>query len=647
MSTSKGAPGTLSDDGTFKQPLRVNMRENNANTSQSASESDASRSSPETGKEQRKKKMPDIVRSLTVHRGYCKTCKEHYKNCQDVNYRTQKREEIIKHLFVAHQIKTPESRTQTNTTAVKQQSTSLEFPTKTSKSAETITLEQQKQILDDRDRMEIEKIAEAENSKKRQNETEDTPTQTFKYARIFETRSFVPLSNRFNPLSEPENTDDDMDITFTGGNISDSTSTRSEIRKKVQQSIKTPRPSAQQTPQQQKPGKKDDKPPPIILKGVVKTRTGHQQFTDELNKHVTKGYKIKYAKNSTIILIDDLDEYKYYKGVLHQDSSTQWHTYATHEDKTHAFVVKGLDHLPETEEIKNELTQDHSINVKEVYFMKTNFRPLYLIVTKADYTLRKLQQIRYLNNVHISWERRNNTKRINQCRRCCMWGHGKSNCYREIRCIKCAGNHYTVHCEGNLPKKCINCGDNHQADSENCKVYLYKLSKIPAQQPQKQKYIPAPTPKYNAWTRQTQTRANGPTGSVRASDGRIPERDHNREHQGKPKTSENRVNQSENCENGDNFNDSYNSEFPSLGRMRPRNVDSAPNTSSRQAGKSVDDDFGGFMHVVGRMKNTFDMRELCRFINDFCDLKSKYPDASDRGFAIIQFLTRDVYNYGI
>ena len=44
--------------------------------------------------------------------------------------------------------------------------------------------------------------------------------------------------------------------------------------------------------------------------------------------------------------------------------------------------------------------------------------------------------------------------------------HTKSNCFRPVKCSKCAGDHLSSKCRGKDPSKfkCPNCGKNHSAN---------------------------------------------------------------------------------------------------------------------------------------------------------------------------------------
>lgn len=185
----------------------------------------------------------------------------------------------------------------------------------------------------------------------------------------------------------------------------------------------------------------------------------------------------------------------------------EYHTYTPREDKTHAFVLRGLFHEVDIEQIKEELTIEYEIPVRDVYVMKGTKFQTFMIVTANNITLKHLEQhVRYLDHTVIRWERHSNSKKIIQCHRCQMWCHATSNCRASPRCLKCAQSHLTNQCTKTRedPAKCVNCGEAHTANSVSCKIYqdkIWQLEKRNVRVPPapEMRYITAPTPKRNVW----------------------------------------------------------------------------------------------------------------------------------------------------
>lgn len=264
---------------------------------------------------------------------------------------------------------------------------------------------------------------------------------------------------------------------------------------------------------------KSKKPPPIIIHGKF---TDHKKLNNFLKTKLRDTFYWKHTSQSTSLQLMNIPDWttvnKYFEKV-----QLQYHTYTPKSEKSHAFVIKGLYHNLDINDIKEELEIDHKIPVKNIYTMKGTQNPLYMLVTSNEITLKELQnKIRYLDRTCITWERHLNNKRIIQCHRCQMWGHATSNCRAKPRCLKCAAEHLTTTCtkSRDVAAKCANCGEAHPANSITCKVYKRKIediernnTRVPPQAQMKyiaapasqMKYVAAPMPKNNAWETRQQT----------------------------------------------------------------------------------------------------------------------------------------------
>lgn len=118
-------------------------------------------------------------------------------------------------------------------------------------------------------------------------------------------------------------------------------------------------------------------------------------------------------------------EYMRTQALTHDETKeTEFHTYTPSTQKSHGFVLCGLDRKPSTEEIQDALLREHEIETTAVYEMKATHRHRYLVITSSAITLKYLTQtVRYLISVKVSFVMRDNKKRIIQCHWCQVWGH--------------------------------------------------------------------------------------------------------------------------------------------------------------------------------------------------------------------------------
>lgn len=256
---------------------------------------------------------------------------------------------------------------------------------------------------------------------------------------------------------------------------------------------------------------RSSKPPPIVLHYKV---LEHSKFIQKLEEEVRNGFYIKNTKNNTNLFIKDPEEYKKYLLSL-ENQKISFHTYSEKTNKTHAFVLKGIDSDPTVEEIKMNLEEKYPMKVKNVFKMKNTTRNNYLVITDNTIFLKFLNaNVKYVCYTKVIWERHRNRSLVLQCRRCQQWGHATSNCRANPVCTKCGGKHWTKECE-TVSKtdekthqyvKCANCGGNHVAFSKTCPEYQKRIEAIERRKlsngsatNRKSAFIPAPMPKTNPW----------------------------------------------------------------------------------------------------------------------------------------------------
>ncbi|CAH0560411.1 unnamed protein product [Brassicogethes aeneus] len=104
------------------------------------------------------------------------------------------------------------------------------------------------------------------------------------------------------------------------------------------------------------PNKKD--PPPIVLAG--KTIFKHSEIVENLKKQQVSDFTIKHTKNNIILNIKSDREYDKYLHNL-KENNVYFHTYTKEENKTHAFIMRGLDAEITLDDIKKALFTEHDI----------------------------------------------------------------------------------------------------------------------------------------------------------------------------------------------------------------------------------------------------------------------------------------------
>lgn len=241
---------------------------------------------------------------------------------------------------------------------------------------------------------------------------------------------------------------------------------------------------------------KPTQPPPIIIHQKIKD---YSEFIKYIKSQVGNQFYVRHTGGRISLQLYDYSKYNKVKSEL--KDTIEFHTYTPKHEKTYGFIIRGLDQDPNPEEIKKDLEETHKLKVLEIFKMKTNYRPLFLVITNKEITLNFLKEnIRFILNTKIYWEIHRNLKQTTQCKRCQEWGHSTTNCFSTPKCAHCANTHWTYSCQQKENVKCANCNSvEHKAYSKDCPKYKERINFIKKQE--KQEYVDAPLPKQNAWNR--------------------------------------------------------------------------------------------------------------------------------------------------
>lgn len=241
----------------------------------------------------------------------------------------------------------------------------------------------------------------------------------------------VPLSNKFNALSEDE------DIT-----------------------------------DQVKPSPKL-KVSPIVV-------TDHTFETQNFITHLGIVCDLKIISVGRKIFQSSIDDKKKISDAL-TEQNDHFFTYPDNYEKSFKAILSGLPAL-DTAIIRECLKTNHDIDVNKITMFNTKSEnELYLCeFNSGDINLKVLNNIKTVHYHIISWQAyKPKRKGPTQCFRCLMYGHGASNCKRYAACIQCGGNHLTNTCTvitsvtTNPKFKCFNCAsakmpDAHKANDLAC-----------------------------------------------------------------------------------------------------------------------------------------------------------------------------------
>ncbi len=164
----------------------------------------------------------------------------------------------------------------------------------------------------------------------------------------------------------------------------------------------------------------------------------------------------------------------------------EYHCYKLKQERNYCFVIRGLHPSTELQRIKDALFQQgykvcHIVNLRKriksadgTYSYKQ--LPLHRIEIISTEHNKEVFNIKELLYTKVTIEAPQKTRDIPQCVRCQQLGHTKNYCAKSLRCVKCAGNHWTKECTKAVDTKptCANCGGEHPANYKGCPIYKKK-----------------------------------------------------------------------------------------------------------------------------------------------------------------------------
>lgn len=139
--------------------------------------------------------------------------------------------------------------------------------------------------------------------------------------------------------------------------------------------------------------------PPIVIDGKT---TNQKVLIQDLKNIVNGDFSLKHTNYTTILFVENKDDHsKVLKNMKEEKMS--FHTYTHRDNKSHAFVLRGLAEGTKISDIEKDLEEEHDIKPRAVYQMKTKERPLFLVVTDPALTLeyRNRNTRRVLHTSHV------------------------------------------------------------------------------------------------------------------------------------------------------------------------------------------------------------------------------------------------------
>ena len=218
--------------------------------------------------------------------------------------------------------------------------------------------------------------------------------------------------------------------------------------------------------------------PPIVVQG-----SNYKTTINLLNTYKINDYSLKIISVGIKITVQSSESFNILKEKL-IESKIEFFSFSPIYEIPLKILIFGLPSTITTDDIKNSLieqgiTSEDIFNIQPIYYKNNTDKIKFhlLKLNKQNIPKQKILNINIIMRVIVKMKLSNNfINHPTQCRRCQMYGHGTSYCYKKIKCLNCGENHENKDCPTPALPKCANCSGDHLANSKTCpKLDQYKL----------------------------------------------------------------------------------------------------------------------------------------------------------------------------
>jgi hypothetical protein len=236
---------------------------------------------------------------------------------------------------------------------------------------------------------------------------------------------------------------------------------------------------------------KQARPPPIHLRSTDINFLPLRQFLTGLVG--VENFKCTATREGVTIHTDEPAHYRQIVQSLRQNNA-EFYTYQLKQDKPFRVVVRGLHHTLEPALIGNELTaKGYRVRAITNIISREKVKlPLFYIDLEPDRINMSIFDLDSLCHCKVKVEEPRKRHLLTQCTRCQRYGHSKSYCNLQPRCVRCAEQHESNTCTKtrDTPPKCVLCGGSHPSNYRGCTIHREIQNRRPPQRPP----ISTPTP---------------------------------------------------------------------------------------------------------------------------------------------------------
>ncbi|CAG4936623.1 unnamed protein product [Parnassius apollo] len=216
------------------------------------------------------------------------------------------------------------------------------------------------------------------------------------------------------------------------------------------------------------------KPEPIFVTSVINVNS----LKDVLNKFLkSELYLMTTLRSGHVIKI--IPKYIQTFKMIRENfiaNNISHYTYHLKSERAYRVVLRGLHASENTTEISKELYEiGHEVRqIVNIRHRDTKEPlPVFYVDLEPKPNNKAIFDVKYLNNMKITFEAPYKKKEIIQCKRCQRFGHSKNQCFRPYHYVKYGSAHPTTTCtkKPNTEVACTNCDEKHPASYKGCKLY--------------------------------------------------------------------------------------------------------------------------------------------------------------------------------
>lgn len=223
------------------------------------------------------------------------------------------------------------------------------------------------------------------------------------------------------------------------------------------------------------------KPPPVFVPEVIDVNKMVTVVESVLSKN-EYFYKC-LAQNKVRINPQTPEAYRKLVKKL-SDIKVGFHTYQLKQERAFRVALKNMHFSTDTDDLKSAIESfGHQVrNISNAKHFKTK-EPLSLFFVDLEPAKnnKDIYNIEFLLNARVIFESPLRKPEVVQCKKCQRYGHTKSYCWYQSRCVKCGLSHDTSSCtktkSDGQPPKCVLCNGDHPANYKGCSIYQNIKSK--------------------------------------------------------------------------------------------------------------------------------------------------------------------------